>query len=100
MPALFIKQILAPSILMMSTLVCAGESIITIYERAMAQVWLKLEAIAQQHGVTDALQALVRVRYPLPPGITMAVSLNRICTHFFAPQLAWRLACPNWHAGP
>ena len=39
----------------------AGDSIITIYERAMAQVWLRLEAIAQQHGVADALQALLRV---------------------------------------
>ncbi len=39
----------------------AGDSIITIYERAMAQVWLRLEAVAQQHGVADALQALVRV---------------------------------------
>ena len=27
----------------------------------MAQVWLRLEAVAQQHGVADALQALVRV---------------------------------------
>ena len=29
----------------------------------MAQVWLRLEAIAQQHGVADALQALVRVSH-------------------------------------
>ncbi len=27
----------------------------------MAQVWLRLEAIAQQHGVADALQMLIRV---------------------------------------
>ncbi len=31
----------------------------------MAQVWLRLEAIAQQHGVADALQALLRVRFAL-----------------------------------
>ena len=46
---------------------CAGDSIITIYERAMAQVWLRLEAIAKQHGVADALQALVRVSLDCPP---------------------------------
>lgn len=40
---------------------CAGDGIITIYERAMAQVWLHLEAIAQQHASADALQALVQV---------------------------------------
>ena len=40
----------------------AGESVITVYERAMAQVWLRLEAIAQQHGVAEALQVFVRVR--------------------------------------
>lgn len=40
----------------------AGDSIITVYERAMAQVWLRLEAIAQQHGVSDALQVFVKVR--------------------------------------
>ena len=28
----------------------------------MAQVWLRLEALAQQHGITDALQVFVRVR--------------------------------------
>ena len=44
---------------------CAGDGIITIYQRAMAQVWLRLEAIAQQHGVADALQALVRVSHSL-----------------------------------
>ena len=44
---------------------CAGDGIITVYERAMAQVWLRLEAIAQQHGVADALQALLRVRSAL-----------------------------------
>ncbi|KAK9918356.1 hypothetical protein WJX75_003469 [Coccomyxa subellipsoidea] len=38
-----------------------GDNIITVYERAMAQVWLRLEAIAQQHGVADALQMLVRM---------------------------------------
>ncbi len=27
----------------------------------MAQVWLRLEGIAQQHGVADALQMLIRV---------------------------------------
>ncbi len=31
----------------------------------MAQVWLRLEAIAQQHGVADALQALLHVRSAL-----------------------------------
>lgn len=39
----------------------AGDNIITVYERAMAQVWLRLEGIAQQHGVADALQMLIRV---------------------------------------
>ncbi len=48
---------------------CAGDSIITIYERAMAQVWLRLEAVAQQHGVADALQALVRVSSELMNGL-------------------------------
>ncbi|EIE21786.1 hypothetical protein COCSUDRAFT_56232 [Coccomyxa subellipsoidea C-169] len=38
-----------------------GDNIITVYERAMAQVWLRLEAIAQQHGVADALQMLIRM---------------------------------------
>jgi hypothetical protein len=41
---------------------CAGESVITVYERAMAQVWLRLEAIAAQFGVSEALQVFVRVR--------------------------------------
>ena len=47
---------------------------ITVYEKAMGQVWLRLEAIAQQHHVADALQMLVRVsitsplaRSPVPP---------------------------------
>ena len=48
---------------------CAGDSIITIYERAMAQVWLRLEAVARQHGVADALQALVRVSSELMNGL-------------------------------
>ncbi|BDA47017.1 hypothetical protein COCOBI_09-4720 [Coccomyxa sp. Obi] len=38
-----------------------GDNIITVYERAMAQVWLRLEGIAQQHGVADALQMLIRM---------------------------------------
>ena len=57
----------------------AGDSIITIYERAMAQVWLRLEAIAQQHGVADALQALVRVRtciHPMMPARPVTGLLN------------------------
>ena len=40
----------------------AGESVISVYERAMAQVWLRLEALAQQHGVMDQLQVFVAVR--------------------------------------
>ena len=35
---------------------------IGVYERAMAQVWLRLEALAQQHGVMDQLQVFVAVR--------------------------------------
>ena len=40
----------------------AGDSVISVYERAMAQVWLRLEALAQQHGVMDQLQVFVAVR--------------------------------------
>ena len=43
----------------------AGDSVIGVYERAMAQVWLRLEALAQQHGVMDQLQVFVSVG-PLP----------------------------------
>lgn len=42
----------------------AGDSVISVYERAMAQVWLRLEALAQQHGVMDQLQVFVAVRPP------------------------------------
>lgn len=45
---------------------CAGDSVITVYEKAMGQVWLRLEAIAQQHHVADALQMLVRVSITSP----------------------------------
>ena len=51
----------------------------------MAQVWLRLEAIAQQHGVADALQALVRVS-----------SINM--TLFF-PYQACNCACAQYHQG-
>ena len=54
----------------------AGDSIITVYERAMAQVWLRLEALAQQYGVTDALQVFVRVRQRPPP---LSVRHRRTC---------------------
>ena len=60
----------------------AGDSIITIYERAMAQVWLRLEAIAQQHGVADALQALVRVSactHPVVPGLLDKETAPFVC---------------------
>ncbi|KAK9840569.1 hypothetical protein WJX81_001696 [Elliptochloris bilobata] len=36
-----------------------GDSVIGVYERAMAQVWLRLEALAQQHGVMEQLQVFV-----------------------------------------
>jgi hypothetical protein len=54
---------LEPQCIGLKTIVClrAGDSVITVYERAMAQVWLRLEAIAQQHRVADALEMLIRV---------------------------------------
>jgi len=45
---------------------CAGDSVIGVYERAMAQVWMRLEALAQQHGVMDQLQVFVSVRARAP----------------------------------
>jgi hypothetical protein len=44
----------------------AGDSVIGVYERAMAQVWMRLEALAQQHGVMDQLQVFVSVRACAP----------------------------------
>ena len=58
---------------------CAGDGIITIYERAMVQVWLRLEAISQQHGVADALQALVRVSSAPQLPSSVQTSANLFC---------------------
>ena len=51
---------------------------ISVYERAMAQVWMRLEALAQQHGVMDQLQVFVAVR-PLTKVLLAFVYSGSLC---------------------
>ena len=42
-----------------------GESVITVYEKAMSRVWMDLEAVTRKHGVERELEIVVRVSWKI-----------------------------------
>ena len=40
-----------------------GESVITVYEKAMSRVWMDLESVTRKHGVERELEIVVRVSW-------------------------------------